>query len=104
MSAAKSSATRAALMKVTDKIASENAFTSHIACEGRFQPSPGMTVENCLDSSSNLLQGCIHLSQILIDGDPADAEQTGYCLTFLLEGAKSLVDAANSQLLREGKP
>ncbi|WP_374979032.1 hypothetical protein PSGK_18990 [Pseudomonas solani] len=74
-----------------------------IACDIPFHPQPG-TVEDCLNGSSNLLAGCVHLAHLIANGDPHEAEETGHCLSFLLAGAKALVDTANSQLLRGGQP
>ncbi|WP_440467140.1 hypothetical protein ACKI1H_29290 [Pseudomonas sp. YH-1] len=79
-------------------------FSPLIASCSKFSTAPGMTVENCLDGSSNLLAGSIHLARLITDGHQDDAEQSAYCLSFLLEGAKALLDAANSQLCKGVKP
>lgn len=81
-----------------------HSFDSHIACDAKFTVGQGMTVENCLDSSSNLLAGSIHLAELIIDGHKDDAEQSAYCLSFLLAGAKALLDSANAQLAKGVAP
>lgn len=80
------------------------SFTPLIAAGSKFTVAPGLTVENCLDSSSNLLAGSIHLARLITDGHQDDAEQSAYCLSFLLEGAKALLDSANAQLCKGVKP
>lgn len=79
-------------------------FTPLICCETKFAPVAGLTVENCLNGSSNLLAGCEHLTRLIVDGTPEDAKQSAYCLSFLLEGARALLDSANSQLNKRVKP
>lgn len=79
-------------------------FEALICCQSPFTPVAGLTVENCLDGSSNLLAGCVHLTRLIADGDKDDAEQSAYCLSFLLEGAKALLDSANEQLAKGVKP
>ncbi|GLU37150.1 hypothetical protein [Pseudomonas sp. NBRC 100443] len=96
-------ATRAALeTKVTSSAIQQ--FEALISCQSPFAPVDGLTVEDCLDGSSNLLAGCVHLTRLITDGDPEDAEQSAYCLSFLLEGAKALLDSANTQLNKGSKP
>lgn len=68
----------------------------------RFAPVPGGSICEYLDSSS-LLEGCLHVTRLIIDGNPEDAERTGYCLSFLLGAAKALVDSANAELLKADK-
>ncbi|WP_430317548.1 hypothetical protein [Pseudomonas nitroreducens] len=82
--------------QVTD--ASLHSFDALICCASPFAPVAGLTVRNCLDGSSNLLAGCAHLTRLIADGEKDDAEQTAYCLSFLLEAAKSLLDSASQQL------
>lgn len=96
-------AARAALETKIDGSAIHQ-FEPLISCQSPFAPVAGLTVENCLDGSSNLLAGCTHLIRLIADGDKEDAEQSAYCLSFLLEGAKALLDSANSQLNKGGKP
>jgi len=79
-------------------------FSPLICCESPFAPVAGLTVEDCLNGSSNLLAGCEHLTRLIVDGAPEDARQSAYCLGFLLEGAKALLDSANSQLNKGVKP
>lgn len=81
-----------------------DTFEPLIASCAKFAAAPGMTVENCLDGSSNLLAGSVHLARLIADGHKDDAEQSAYCLSFLLEGAKALLDSANAQLCKGVKP
>lgn len=81
--------------------ASIQKFTPLICCESPFAPVAGLSVEDCLNGSSNLLAGCEHLTRLIADGTPEGARQSAYCLSFLLEGAKALLDSANSQLAKE---
>lgn len=69
----------------------------------RFAPVPGGSIREYLDSSSSLLEGCLHVTRLITDGNPEDAELTGYCLSFLLGAAKALVDSANAELLKADK-
>jgi len=95
--------TRAALeTKVTSSAIHQ--FEALISCQSPFAPVAGLTVENCLDGGSNLLAGCLHLTRLIVDGDPEDAERSAYCLSFLLEGAKALLDSASAQLNKGAKP
>lgn len=84
--------------------ASLHSFDSLICCESAFAPVAGVTVRTCLDGSSNLLAGCEHLTRLIAGGEKDDAEQTAYCLSFLLAAAKALLDSANQQLGKGVKP
>ncbi len=74
------------------------SFAPLIAPLVEFAPVAGANVETCLDSCSCLLGGAEHLARLIADGDKEDAQQTAYCLSFLIEAAKSLVDTANTRL------
>ena len=80
-----------------------HSFTASAAASAPLQPVPGITVDDCLGGSSSLLECCVHLTKLIHDGNPEDAETSAYCLGFLLEGAKALLDSAHSQLERGAK-
>lgn len=91
-----------AALETEVEIHSLDTFEPLIAGCTKFAPAPGMTVGNCLDGSSNLLAGGIHLARLITEGHKDDAEQSAYCLSFLLEASKALLDAANFQLQKGG--
>lgn len=80
-----------------------NQFQTLI-CSTPFAPVQGGSIKEYLDSSSNLLEGCLHVTKLITDGDPEDVDRTGYCLSFLIGAAKALVDSVSAELQRSDKP
>ncbi|TBU86779.1 hypothetical protein [Phytopseudomonas dryadis] len=75
-------------------------ISAPICSQVEFRPAEGTEVKDLLEGSSDILAGCTHFARILVDGNKEDAEATGYCLGFLLDSAKSLLDTAHSRLQR----
>jgi|GEM_PF-4811361 len=80
-----------AALEAQIEAADADSFNPLIALGIELAPVAGASVEACLDSCSNLLEGAQHLARLITDGDQEDAEQTAYCLSFL-------VDTANTRL------